>query len=132
MPMLRIRSSGVSDTLGPPNENRRNMRSFTRAPVPMLAARFLSRHIWALRCAFAGVFASAIWQPGTHARHANTPFVTVRHDRPVYHPHMDLRTVQAMVRFGMGPAGAEPPPADPSAWLLDQLCLLYTSDAADD
>jgi uncharacterized protein (DUF1800 family) len=34
---------------------------------------------------------------------------------------MDLRTAHAMVRFGMGPSGAEPPPADPSAWLLSQL-----------
>jgi uncharacterized protein (DUF1800 family) len=34
---------------------------------------------------------------------------------------MDLRTAHALVRFGMGPTGAEPPPANPSAWLLDQL-----------
>jgi uncharacterized protein (DUF1800 family) len=34
---------------------------------------------------------------------------------------MDLRTAHALVRFGMGPTGAEPPPADPTAWLLGQL-----------
>ncbi len=34
---------------------------------------------------------------------------------------MDLRTAHALVRFGMGPSGAEPPPSDPSAWLLKQL-----------
>ncbi len=34
---------------------------------------------------------------------------------------MDLRTAHALVRFGMGPSGAEPPPADPAAWLLSQL-----------
>lgn len=34
---------------------------------------------------------------------------------------MDLRTAHALVRFGMGPSGAEPPPADPVAWLLSQL-----------
>jgi len=34
---------------------------------------------------------------------------------------MDLRTAHALMRFGMGPSGGEPPPADPSAWLLDQL-----------
>jgi uncharacterized protein (DUF1800 family) len=34
---------------------------------------------------------------------------------------MDLRTAHALVRFGFGASGAEPPPADPSAWLLNQL-----------
>ena len=34
---------------------------------------------------------------------------------------MDLRTAHALARFGMGPSGAEPPPADPAAWLLRQL-----------
>ena len=34
---------------------------------------------------------------------------------------MDLRTAHALVRFGMGLGGPEPPPADPSAWLLNQL-----------
>ena len=34
---------------------------------------------------------------------------------------MDTRTVQALVRFGLGRRGAEPLPADPAAWLLDQL-----------
>ena len=34
---------------------------------------------------------------------------------------MDLRTAHALVRFGLGASGAEPPPSDPSAWLLDQL-----------
>ncbi|MGD0431796.1 MAG: DUF1800 domain-containing protein [Acetobacteraceae bacterium] len=34
---------------------------------------------------------------------------------------MDLRTAQAMVRFGLGSTGSEPPQADPSAWLLNQL-----------
>src|SRR5258708_6829143 len=34
---------------------------------------------------------------------------------------MDLRTAHALVRFGMGSGGAEPAPADPAAWLLDQL-----------
>src|ERR1700722_18858077 len=34
---------------------------------------------------------------------------------------MDLRTAQALVRFGLGASGAEPPPANPSAWLLNQL-----------
>jgi uncharacterized protein (DUF1800 family) len=34
---------------------------------------------------------------------------------------MDLRTAHALVRFGLGSGGAEPPPANPSAWLLDQL-----------
>src|ERR1700684_4455507 len=31
---------------------------------------------------------------------------------------MDLRTAHALVRFGLG---TEPPPADPTTWLLDQL-----------
>jgi uncharacterized protein (DUF1800 family) len=34
---------------------------------------------------------------------------------------MDLKPLQATVRFGLGASGAEPPPADPSAWLLHQL-----------
>ena len=34
---------------------------------------------------------------------------------------MDLRTAHALVRFGLGATGAEPPPADPRAWLLSQL-----------
>jgi uncharacterized protein (DUF1800 family) len=34
---------------------------------------------------------------------------------------MDIRTAQALVRFGLGRRGAEPLPADPTAWLLDQL-----------
>jgi uncharacterized protein (DUF1800 family) len=34
---------------------------------------------------------------------------------------MDLRTAHALVRFGLGSNSAEPPPANPSAWLLDQL-----------
>jgi uncharacterized protein (DUF1800 family) len=34
---------------------------------------------------------------------------------------MDLRTAHALVRFGLGSNGAEPPPSDPSAWLLNQL-----------
>jgi uncharacterized protein (DUF1800 family) len=34
---------------------------------------------------------------------------------------MDLRTAHALARFGMGPGGSAAPPADPSAWLLDQL-----------
>jgi uncharacterized protein (DUF1800 family) len=34
---------------------------------------------------------------------------------------MDLRTAHALVRFGMGSGGAEPPPGDPSVWLLNQL-----------
>jgi uncharacterized protein (DUF1800 family) len=34
---------------------------------------------------------------------------------------MDLRTAQALVRFGLGAGGTEPPPANPSAWLLNQL-----------
>jgi uncharacterized protein (DUF1800 family) len=35
---------------------------------------------------------------------------------------MDTRTAQALVRFGLGRRVAEPLPADPAAWLLDQLC----------
>jgi uncharacterized protein (DUF1800 family) len=34
---------------------------------------------------------------------------------------MDLLTAHALVRFGMGPGGTEPPPGNPSAWLLNQL-----------
>jgi len=34
---------------------------------------------------------------------------------------MDLQTAHALVRFGMGASGAETPPSNPSAWLLDQL-----------
>ena len=34
---------------------------------------------------------------------------------------MDIRTAQALVRFGLGRRGAEPLPSDPAAWLLDQL-----------
>jgi uncharacterized protein (DUF1800 family) len=34
---------------------------------------------------------------------------------------MDTRTAQALVRFGLGRRGTEPLPADPAAWLLDQL-----------
>jgi uncharacterized protein (DUF1800 family) len=34
---------------------------------------------------------------------------------------MDLRTAQALIRFGLGRRGAEPLPADPAKWLLDQL-----------
>ena len=34
---------------------------------------------------------------------------------------MDLRTAHALVRFGLGRIGAEQTPADPTAWLLDQL-----------
>jgi uncharacterized protein (DUF1800 family) len=34
---------------------------------------------------------------------------------------MDLRTAHALARFGLGPAGAETPPDDPAAWLLNQL-----------
>ena len=34
---------------------------------------------------------------------------------------MDTRTAQALVRFGLGRRGGEPLPADPAAWLLDQL-----------
>lgn len=38
---------------------------------------------------------------------------------------MDVRTAQAMIRFGLGRRGDEPLPADPQSWLADQL------DAAD-
>jgi uncharacterized protein (DUF1800 family) len=34
---------------------------------------------------------------------------------------MDTRTAQALIRFGLGRRGEEPLPADPAAWLLDQL-----------
>ena len=34
---------------------------------------------------------------------------------------MDLRPYHAQIRFGLGRAGTEPMPADPAAWLLDQL-----------
>ncbi len=34
---------------------------------------------------------------------------------------MDLRTAQALIRFGLGRKGDEPLPADPSAWLRQQL-----------
>lgn len=34
---------------------------------------------------------------------------------------METRTAQALVRFGLGRRLAEPLPADPAAWLLDQL-----------
>jgi uncharacterized protein (DUF1800 family) len=34
---------------------------------------------------------------------------------------MELRTAQALVRFGLGSNGAEAPPDNASAWLLDQL-----------
>ncbi len=34
---------------------------------------------------------------------------------------MDPNTAQALIRFGLGRRGAEALPADPSAWLLDQL-----------
>jgi len=34
---------------------------------------------------------------------------------------MDLRTAQALVRFGLGRRGAEPLPSDPATWLTDQL-----------
>ncbi|MEA2728708.1 MAG: hypothetical protein QOF70_3183 [Acetobacteraceae bacterium] len=34
---------------------------------------------------------------------------------------MDLRTAQALVRFGLGRRAAEPLPSDPAGWLLDQL-----------
>jgi uncharacterized protein (DUF1800 family) len=38
-----------------------------------------------------------------------------------YGPGMDMRTAQALVRFGLGRTGGEPLPPDPAAWLLDQL-----------
>jgi uncharacterized protein (DUF1800 family) len=44
---------------------------------------------------------------------------------------MDLRTAQALVRFGMGPGGDEPPPANPSAWLLNQLHHPTVGDAGE-
>jgi uncharacterized protein (DUF1800 family) len=34
---------------------------------------------------------------------------------------MDIRTAQALVRFGLGRRAAEPLPSDPAGWLLDQL-----------
>ncbi|HEY0185743.1 MAG TPA: DUF1800 domain-containing protein [Rhodopila sp.] len=34
---------------------------------------------------------------------------------------MDIRTTQALARFGLGRRGAEPPPSDPAAWLIGQL-----------
>jgi uncharacterized protein (DUF1800 family) len=34
---------------------------------------------------------------------------------------MDLRTAQALIRFGLGRRGEEPLPADPAVWLKDQL-----------
>lgn len=34
---------------------------------------------------------------------------------------MDLRTAQALIRFGLGRRGEEPLPADPATWLTDQL-----------
>jgi uncharacterized protein (DUF1800 family) len=34
---------------------------------------------------------------------------------------MDLRTAQALIRFGLGRRGDEPLPADPAVWLRDQL-----------
>jgi uncharacterized protein (DUF1800 family) len=34
---------------------------------------------------------------------------------------MDLRTAQALIRFGLGRRGDEPLPADPAQWLRDQL-----------
>ena len=34
---------------------------------------------------------------------------------------MDIRTAQALVRFGLGRRGAEPLPPDPAVWLLNQL-----------
>jgi uncharacterized protein (DUF1800 family) len=34
---------------------------------------------------------------------------------------MDLRTAHALVRFGLGSTGPEPPKGDPAAWLLNQL-----------
>ena len=72
------------------------------------------------RCPLVGVWGEAPAPPvprNAHRRYLS-PFDTRR--SPIV-PHMDLRTVHALVRFGMGPSGAEPPPADPSAWLLGQL-----------
>ncbi len=34
---------------------------------------------------------------------------------------MDMRTIQALVRFGLGRRGGEPLPSDPAAWLKDQV-----------
>ena len=34
---------------------------------------------------------------------------------------MELRTAQALIRFGLGRRGSEPLPADPARWLLEQL-----------
>ena len=34
---------------------------------------------------------------------------------------MELRTAQALVRFGLGPRSGETPPGDPTAWLRGQL-----------
>ncbi len=34
---------------------------------------------------------------------------------------MDLRTAQALIRFGLGRRGTEPLPTDPAVWLSDQL-----------
>lgn len=34
---------------------------------------------------------------------------------------MDLRTAHALMRFGLGRRGTEPPPDDPAAWLRDQV-----------
>jgi len=34
---------------------------------------------------------------------------------------MDRSSAQALIRFGLGPRGGEPAPADPTAWLLAQL-----------
>ena len=39
----------------------------------------------------------------------------------IYSAAMDLRTAHALVRFGLGAIGNQPPPANPSAWLLNQL-----------
>src|SRR5258708_37214634 len=69
-----------------------------------------------------GRFCKCESEPRTNGtRHPPSPFVTVRHPVPAYISHMDLRTAHALMRFGMGPSGDEPPPDDPSAWLLNQL-----------
>ncbi|HET7884447.1 MAG TPA: DUF1800 domain-containing protein, partial [Acetobacteraceae bacterium] len=34
---------------------------------------------------------------------------------------MDLRTAQALIRFGLGRRGDEPLPTDPAVWLRQQL-----------
>ena len=34
---------------------------------------------------------------------------------------MDITAAQALVRFGLGRRGTEPPPADPQGWLREQL-----------